>query len=103
MTEPDGAESNDPEEAEQTFPASDPIAHWAGEDPADVRGTTERSPVMTTEEPRVDPQDRQFGAAAARDQEREEQLEREGVDQESMPDEPGSRPRAGDKAEPADS
>jgi hypothetical protein len=28
---------DDPDEAAQTFPASDPVGHWAGESPEDVR------------------------------------------------------------------
>lgn len=55
---------------------------------------------MTSDQPRIDPQDRQFGAAAARDQDREEQLEEQGVDEGAMPDRPAASPRAGDKAEP---
>ncbi|HLH27543.1 MAG TPA: hypothetical protein VKW77_01430 [Acidimicrobiales bacterium] len=88
-----------PDEAEQTFPASDPVAHWAGVDPRD-RPTRRVS--VTDEEPRVDPQDRQFGAAAARDQEAEERLEDEGVAEGEMPEEARAQPRAGGKAEPAD-
>jgi hypothetical protein len=89
----------DPDEAEQSFPASDPVAHWSGVDRRDARG---RSSTMSGEEPKIDPQDRQFGAAAARDQEREEQLEERGVDQQSMPDETRPSPRAGAKATPAE-
>jgi len=90
---------SDPDEAEQTFPASDSIAYWAGENPKDVLG---RTPGLTkmAGEPRIDPQDRQFGAAAARDQERVDQLEEAGVDEASMPDESAARPRAGGKADP---
>lgn len=54
----------DPDEAEQTFPASDPIGRWAGESPADVRAT---NPSMTTEEPRIDSQDQQVGSTGIRD------------------------------------
>lgn len=49
---------------------------------------------------RQDPQDKQFGAKAARDQERVDELEREGVDEEQLPDVPARAPLAGGKAEP---
>lgn len=50
---------------------------------------------------RQDPQDKQFGAAAARDQERVYELESKGVGEDELPDEPARAPRPGGKAEPA--
>jgi hypothetical protein len=61
---------------------------------------TEDDRRQDTDDKRQDPQDKQFGASAARDQERVDQLEREGVDEEELPDEPSRSPRAGGKAEP---
>lgn len=55
---------------------------------------------MTHHEPSEDPQDKKFGATAARDQERVDRLEELGVDEESLPDEPAADPRAAGKAEP---
>lgn len=55
---------------------------------------------MPDEQRKVDPQDRQFGAAAARDQDRVDSLEERGADDEDMPEQPASRPRAAGKAEP---
>jgi hypothetical protein len=55
---------------------------------------------VTHHEPSEDPQDKEFGATAARDQERADRLEEQGVDEESLPDEPAADPRAGGKAEP---
>lgn len=49
---------------------------------------------------RQDPQDKQFGAAAARDQERVDELESEGVGEDELPDEPARAPRPGGKARP---
>jgi hypothetical protein len=50
-----------------------------------------------------DPQDNQFGAAVARDQELADELEDEGATDDELPDPPAHPPRAGDKAEPVDS
>ncbi len=52
-------------------------------------------------QPTQDPQDKQFGAAAAADQEFVDELEDEGVSIDQLPDVPEAQPRAGDKAEPA--
>lgn len=56
---------------------------------------------MTHDEPTQDPQDKQFGATAARDQERADRLEEQGVDEDALPARPAADPRAGGKAEPA--
>ncbi len=56
----------------------------------------------TTDAPHRDPQDQAFGAAAARDEERVNELEDEGVDEEELPDRPDKHPRAAGKAEPDD-
>lgn len=53
-------------------------------------------------ERRQDPQDKQFGAQARRDADVVDELEREGVDEGELPDEPSGEPRAGDKAEPTE-
>jgi hypothetical protein len=57
---------------------------------------------MSTEEPTQDHQDKAFGAAASRDQEVVDALEKEGVTADELPDEPAQHPRAGGKAEPTD-
>ncbi len=57
---------------------------------------------MSTQEPRQDPQDKAFGAAASRDQEIVDHLAEQGVTENELPDEPARHPRAGGKAEPAD-
>jgi hypothetical protein len=49
-----------------------------------------------------DPQDNQFGKAAAEDQELADELEDDGVADDELPDAPADSPRAGDKAPPAD-
>jgi len=56
---------------------------------------------MSTQEPRQDPQDKAFGAAAGRDQEIVDHLAAQGVTEKELPDEPARHPRAGGKAEPA--
>lgn len=89
----------DPDEAEQTFPASDPVGHWAGENPEDVRVWTSS---MTTDQLKIGLQGRRFGSAAARNPEREDWLEEARVDETSTPDEPASRLRAGGNAHPAE-
>jgi hypothetical protein len=57
---------------------------------------------MSIQEPTQDPQDKAFGAAASRDQDLVDQLEREGVTEEDLADKPVRHPRAGGKAEPED-
>ncbi len=49
-----------------------------------------------------DPQDNQFGRAAAEDQELVDELAEDGVSEDELPDAPAYTPRAGDKAPPAD-
>ena len=49
-----------------------------------------------------DPQDHQFGKAAAENQELANELEDDGVTEDELPDAPDNPPRAGDKALPAD-
>lgn len=56
---------------------------------------------MTAHQPNQDPQDRQFGAAAAADQELVDQLADEGVPIDTLSDTSDSEPRAGNKAPPA--
>lgn len=57
---------------------------------------------MPTQNRRKDPQDQEFGTAAAADQELVDELADEGVDGEQLPDRPDrTAPRAGGKAEPA--
>jgi hypothetical protein len=56
---------------------------------------------MAPEEPSQDPQDKAFGAAASRDQDTVDELEKEGVTEDELPDAPAQQPRAGGKAEPA--
>ncbi len=56
---------------------------------------------MTTDRPRIDPQDRQFGASASRDQDIEDELESEGAKADDLPESPASSPRAAGKAEPS--
>ncbi|HEX4220161.1 MAG TPA: hypothetical protein VHZ02_17420 [Acidimicrobiales bacterium] len=48
-----------------------------------------------------DPQDHQFGKAAAEDQALADELEDEGATDDELPDPPAHAPRAGDKAPPA--
>ena len=57
---------------------------------------------MSPEEPRQDPQDKAFGAAASRDQDRVDELEEEGVSAEELSDEAEKHPRSAGKAEPVD-
>ena len=47
-----------------------------------------------------DPQDSQFGAEAAEDQERVDELESEGASGDDLPEEADKAPRAGTKARP---
>jgi hypothetical protein len=54
-----------------------------------------------TDEPRQDPQDKAFGAAAAEDQEFVDELEDEGAEEDDLPEPVGESPRAAGKAEPA--
>jgi hypothetical protein len=49
-----------------------------------------------------DPQDNQFGKAAAEDQELADEVNDDGVAEDELPDTPADAPRAGDKAPPAD-
>jgi hypothetical protein len=56
---------------------------------------------MTPDREHQDPQDKEFGARAAADQEKVDQLESEGVEARELPDSPESSPRAGGKAEPS--
>jgi hypothetical protein len=55
---------------------------------------------MTSEEPTQDPQDKAFGAAASRDQDTVDELERQGITPEELPAQPKRHPRAAGKAEP---
>ncbi len=55
---------------------------------------------MASNEHTQDSQDKQFGKAAAEDQELVDQLEDEGVSANELSDEPGRHPRAAGKAEP---
>ena len=56
---------------------------------------------MTPVEPKQDPQDKAFGAAASRDQEIVDELEKAGVAEDELPDQPARHPRAAGKAEPS--
>lgn len=50
----------------------------------------------------MDPEDREFGHKAAQDQEKVDALEKEGVSEDELPDEPPrDSPRAGGKADEA--
>lgn len=51
--------------------------------------------------PKQDPQDKQFGARASRDQDRVDELDAQGVEEGELPDEQSRHPRAGGKADPA--
>lgn len=57
---------------------------------------------MTSDRERRDRQDQEFGAQAAADQEKVDQLETEGVTQDEMPGSAQESPRAAGKAEPSD-
>ena len=57
---------------------------------------------MTPDRERKDPQDQEFGAQAAADQEKVEELEAEGVPEQEMPDSAQNSPRAAGKAAPVD-
>jgi hypothetical protein len=56
---------------------------------------------MASNEHTQDSQDKQFGKAAAEDQEFVDELDDEGVPTDSLPSEPDRHPRAAGKAEPA--
>jgi hypothetical protein len=56
---------------------------------------------MSPKEQTQDPQDKAFGAAASRDQDIVDELEREGVTEDELADTPARHPRAAGKAEPA--
>ena len=51
-------------------------------------------------EPRQDEQDKEFGSAAAEDQDSVDRLSDEEVSEEEMPEEKGREPRAAGKARP---
>ena len=53
------------------------------------------------EQSRKDPQDQAFGAASREDQELVDELEKEGVTEDELPDQPARHPRAAGKAEVA--
>jgi hypothetical protein len=55
---------------------------------------------MSPEAPSQDPQDKAFGAAASRDQQTVDELERRGVTMDELPDEPTRHPRSAGKADP---
>ncbi len=57
---------------------------------------------MASHEHTQDSQDKQFGKAAAEDQEWVDQLDREGVAADDLPDSPSRHPRAAGKAQPAE-
>jgi hypothetical protein len=57
---------------------------------------------MASHEHTQDSQDKQFGKAAAEDQEWVDQLDREGVGADDLPDTPIRHPRAAGKAQPAE-
>jgi hypothetical protein len=57
---------------------------------------------MASDEHTQDSQDKQFGKAAAEDQEWVDQLDREGVAADDLPDTPSRHPRAAGKAQPAE-
>jgi hypothetical protein len=67
-----------------------------------VMRTSDKGDAMSADEPRQDPQDKAFGAAASRDQDIVDALDEKGVTEDELPDEPTRHPRAGGKAEPAD-
>jgi hypothetical protein len=56
---------------------------------------------VTSHEHTQDTQDKQFGKAAAEDQEWVDQLDDEGVPEDTLPDDPSRHPRAAGKAQPA--
>jgi hypothetical protein len=57
---------------------------------------------MAPDQERKDPQDQEFGAEAAADQEEVDKLDAEGVGEQDLPDSPEKSPRAAGKAEPSD-
>ena len=57
-------------------------------------------PVVSPPEPAQDPQDKAFGAAASRDQDLVDALEKQGVTTDDLSGTPIRQPRAGGKAEP---
>jgi hypothetical protein len=56
---------------------------------------------MTPDREHQDPQDQEFGARAAVDQAKVDELEAEGVPLQELPDSPAASPRAAGKAEPS--
>lgn len=54
----------------------------------------------TKDREKQDPQDKQFGAAAAEDQNAVDEMTKQGIAEDELSDEPLRRPRAGGKAEP---
>ena len=58
------------------------------------------TPAVPPHEPTQDPQDKAFGAAASRDQDLVDELEKQGVTAEDLSDKPIRHPRAAGKAEP---
>jgi hypothetical protein len=56
---------------------------------------------MTPDQERKDPQDQEFGAQAAADQDAVDELDADGVSEEEMPDSHEKSPRAAGKAEPS--
>jgi hypothetical protein len=54
---------------------------------------------MAPDEERKDPQDQEFGAQAAADQEPVDELDADGIEEEELPDSPEKAPRAAGKAE----
>jgi hypothetical protein len=60
-----------------------------------------RECAVSPEEQTQDPQDKAFGAAASRDQDIVDELEKEGVIEDELPDEPARHPGAAGKADPA--
>lgn len=54
---------------------------------------------MSPDQPTQDPQDKAFGAAASRDQDLVDELEKKGVEEDELPDVPARHPRSAGKAE----
>jgi hypothetical protein len=57
---------------------------------------------MAPDQEHKDPQDQEFGAEAAADQEAVDKLNDEGIGEQEMPDSPAKSPRAAGKAELSD-
>lgn len=67
------------------------------------RGYAKKSEQLEATMSLADREDQEFGRKAAEDQERVDDLEKEGVSEEDLPEEPPrDEPRAGRKAEPDD-